>query len=96
VGGQTAPIHRSVVRHYGLPAPTGVMVRAVEEGSPAQQAGLREGDVIVDLDGVPVVNVDDLHRLLTAERTGAATPLRALRRTELLELSVVPRESPGR
>ena len=39
VGGQTAPIHRSVVRHYGLAAETGVIVRAVEDGSPAQEGG---------------------------------------------------------
>ena len=49
VGGQTAPIHRSVVRHYGLAAETGVMVRAVEDASPAKKAGLVEGDVIVAL-----------------------------------------------
>jgi len=96
VGGQTAPIHRSVVRHYGLSAATGVMVRAVEDGSPAQRAGLREGDVIVKFGGAPVVGIDDLHRLLTADRRGIATPLSALRRTELVELVVTPREAAGR
>ena len=94
LGGQTAPIHRSVVRHYGLAAETGVLVRAVEAGSAAQQAGVAEGDVIVSFDGTPVVGIDDLHRLLTAERTGVPAKLRVLRHTELMELSIVPRESP--
>src|SRR5262245_38629068 len=51
LGGQTVPVHRSVVRHYGLAGETGVMVRAVEDGSAAQKAGVREGDVIVGFDG---------------------------------------------
>ncbi len=93
VGGQTAPIHRSVVRHYGLAAETGVVVQAVEDKSAAQKAGVREGDVIVGFDGAAVVGIDDLHRLLTAERAGVPAVLRVLRHTELVELEVVPRES---
>jgi S1-C subfamily serine protease len=96
LGGQTAPIHRSVVRHYGLSGATGVMVRTVEDQSPAKRAGLAEGDVIVAFGGAPVFGIDDLHRLLTAERTGVATPVRVLRRTELLELEVTPREAADR
>ncbi|HKC51470.1 MAG TPA: trypsin-like peptidase domain-containing protein [Myxococcota bacterium] len=93
VGGQSAPIHRSIVRHYGLPAATGIVVRTVEDRSPAQQAGLREGDLIVAFDGTAVAGIDDLHKLLTAERTGVPARLRVLRHTELVELEVVPSES---
>jgi len=92
VGGQTAPIHRSVVRHYGLAAETGVMVRAVEDASPAKKAGLVEGDVIVAFDGSAVVGIDDLHRLLTSERAGVPAKLRVLRHTELVELEIEPGE----
>ena len=94
LGGQTAPIHRSVVRHYGLTAETGVLVRAVEDGSAARQAGVQEGDVIVAFDGVPVPDIDELHRLLTAERGGVPAKVRVLRHTDLVELEIVPRESP--
>src|SRR5207253_1277602 len=65
VEAQTAPLHRRLVRFYDLPQESGVIVSAVTPGSPAQRAGLREGDVIVALDGKPVAGVDDLHRLLT-------------------------------
>ncbi len=43
----------------------GAMVLSVEDEQPGQARGLREGDVIVALDGKPVAGVDDLHRLLT-------------------------------
>ncbi|WP_148591152.1 S1C family serine protease [Aquisphaera giovannonii] len=73
----------------------GVLVQGVEPGGPADAAGLEEGDVILGLDGQPVGGIDDLHRLLTEERVGVRTPLRILRRPEILTLQVVPAESQG-
>src|SRR5262249_25322900 len=54
VEAQTTPVHRRLVRFYDLPKETGVVVASVSEGSPGKRAGLREGDVIVALDGQPV------------------------------------------
>jgi S1-C subfamily serine protease len=93
VEAQTTPLHRRLVRFYNLPQETGVVVISVTSGSPGQKAGLREGDVIVALDGKPVAGVDDLHRLLTDARVGVSNPLTVLRWTEKLELAVVPEEA---
>jgi S1-C subfamily serine protease len=93
VSAQTVPVHRRVVRFYDLPAEMGAIVISVEENSPAKRAGLREGDVIVALDGKPVAGVDDLHRLLTELRVGVSSTLTVLRWTEKLELKVVPEEA---
>jgi len=93
VEAQTAPLHRRLVRFYDLPQESGVIVSAVTPGSPAQRAGLREGDVIVALDGKPVAGVDDLHRLLTDAHVGLSSSLTVLRWTEKLELQVVPQEA---
>ncbi len=76
-----------------FPTASGVIVTSVEDGSPAQKARLREGDVIVALDGKPVDGVDDLHRLLTDARVGMSGTLTVLRRTEKLEVSIVPEDS---
>jgi len=93
VEAQTAPLHRRLVRFYDLPQESGVIVLGVTEGSPAQKAGVREGDVIISLDGNPVAGVDDLHRLLTDARVGVNSTLAILRRTEKLELQVAPEEA---
>jgi S1-C subfamily serine protease len=93
VEAQTTPLHRRLVRFYDLPRESGVVVLGVTEGSPARRAGLREGDVLVALDGKPVAGVDDLHRLLTDARVGVSNTLTVLRRTEKLELQVVPEEA---
>ncbi len=93
ISGQTVPVHRRVVRFYDLPKETGALVQSVEDGSPAKRAGLRDGDIIVALEGQPVAGVDDLHRLLTEVRVGVSCTLTVLRWTEKLELKVVPEEA---
>ncbi len=77
------------------PAESGVIVVSVTAGSPAQKAGVREGDVIVALDGQLVAGVDDLHRLLTDARVGSVSALTILRHTEKLTLQVAPEETPS-
>ncbi|MFZ0200993.1 MAG: trypsin-like peptidase domain-containing protein [Candidatus Sulfotelmatobacter sp.] len=93
VSAQTVPIHRRVVRFYDLPKETGVVVLSVEEKSPARLAAIREGDVIIALEGHPVAGVDDLHRVLTDVRVGVSCSLTILRHTEKLEMKIVPEEA---
>ncbi len=94
VGGQTTKVHRRVVRHFNLPLESAMLVLGVEPGSPASRAGLREGDLIVDFNGHPIGGVDDLHKHLTGAQVGVRSPLTVIRRTEKLQLEVVPEESP--
>ena len=93
VEAQTAPLHRRLVRFYDLPKGSGVVVMSVENSGPAQRAGLREGDLIIALDGMPVAGVDDLHRLLTDAKVGVSSRMTVLRWTEKLDLLVVPEEA---
>ena len=93
VSAQTVPVHRRVVRFYDLAKESGALVLSVEENSPAKRAGLRDGDVIVALEGHPIAGVDDLHRVLADIRTGATCSLTVLRYTEKLELKIVPEEA---
>jgi len=93
LGGQNIPLLRRLVRFYRLPLENGVLAVSVEENSPAQRAGLSEGDIIVSFDGQPVASIDDLHRRLTEEKVGKKTPLTIIRRTEKLDLMITPEES---
>ena len=92
VAGQNATVPRFVARAQQLKAETGVLVIGVEKQSPAEVAGLQEGDVILALDGAIVRHVDDLHKLLTDARIGTSCRLALLRRTEKIEVQVVPEE----
>jgi S1-C subfamily serine protease len=68
-----------VVLTYELPQSTGVRVMSVEPGSPAAQVGVREGDVIVGLDGVAIPSVDALHQTLDASRVNRDCVLKLIR-----------------
>jgi S1-C subfamily serine protease len=96
VAGQNVPLHRRIIRFYNLALETGVLVVSVEKDSPAQQAGLREGDIIVAFNGGPIGTVHDLHKMLVGEQIGVPAKLVIIRHSEKLELSVLPAESPVR
>jgi len=94
VAGQNVPLHRRLVRYHDLPNDSAIRVAAVEDKSPAQRAGLLEGDLIVAFDGHPVRDIDDLHRILTDASVGARSTLTVLRGTDKLDLAIVPEEAP--
>ncbi len=96
VAGQNVPLLRKLVLAYRLAADRGVLVSRVEPGSPAANAGVREDDIIVSLDGVATARVETLHRLLTADRIRRAAELGVLRGVEFFTLTVTPREMPAR
>jgi S1-C subfamily serine protease len=66
LGIAVAPPHvaRRLRRSVGLPEVTGVLVRAVEQGSPAAEAGLERGDLLVAIGGTPLERIDDLYAAL--------------------------------
>jgi S1-C subfamily serine protease len=96
VAGQNVPVHRRIVRFYGLPLDAGVLVVSVEKNSPAERAGVREGDLIVAFNDQPIGSVYHLHKVLVGEQIGVNASLTIVRYTEKLELPILPEESPSR
>ncbi len=101
-----APVHRYLgialtPRHaarrlraaVGLPERDGVLVRAVEDGSPAATAGIREGDLLVSANGAPVAAPDDLFAALDALEGSAPLTVVVVRGVE--EVTVEVRFSDG-
>jgi len=66
----------------------GLLLMEVEDGSPAAQAGLMVGDILVGLGGSPVSDPDDLLARLVGEIVGQNTPLEVLRGGQKLTISV--------
>jgi S1-C subfamily serine protease len=92
ISGQTIPIPRRHVLHYGLSKETAVRVASVEPDSPAARASLRVGDLVVGFGAEPVAAVDDLHRLLTWDRIDTVLPITVVRRGEKLVIEITPIE----
>jgi S1-C subfamily serine protease len=72
------------------------MVASVDPGSPAAQADIRSGDVILGIGGRTVTGADDLVRLLTGEQIGQTIEMELLRDGKVRQASVVPQERPPR
>jgi len=92
VAAQTAAVPRGHARLAGIDNAYGAMVTGVENGAPAANAGLMSYDVIVAVDGVPVTGVDDLIRILDANRIGRTVAFDVLRRGRLRQFDVHPLE----
>ncbi|MDR7495892.1 MAG: S1C family serine protease [Armatimonadota bacterium] len=87
VGAQPVRLPPAARQAYGQDA--GLLVLSVEPGSPADQAGVMLGDVVLGLGSDRVHDVHDLLRALQAERIGTRMPLRILRAGAARELAVV-------
>jgi S1-C subfamily serine protease len=73
-----------------------VLVVSAEKNSPAELAGLREGDVIIAFNDHAIGSIHELHKMLVAEQIGVAAKLLIIRHTEKVELSILPAESQPR
>ena len=90
VHGQDRPIPRYLVRFHELAINRGILVLSVEPQSPADRAGLVEGDIIIAVGNVPVMGTDRLHRMLSEDVIGRDVPLTILRDQEKVVLTVRP------
>jgi S1-C subfamily serine protease len=91
VAAQTLPLPRRIAVATGA-GPLAVRIGEIEPKGPAELAGLKAGDIILMLDGVPVTGADDLIRLLGADRIGRAVELAVLRHGRVEKLAVTLRE----
>jgi serine protease Do len=72
-------IDEELAQQFRLPVKQGVIVATVGEGTPAAQAGLRRGDIIVALDGKPITQGADLRKTIRARKPGDTVRLEVLR-----------------
>jgi S1-C subfamily serine protease len=95
VSGQTTAVPRRHARNAGIDNATGAMITGLDQKGPASLAGLMTLDTIVRADEAPVTGVDDLIRLLNAERIGKRIVVDVLRRGMLRSFDVTPLERPA-
>jgi S1-C subfamily serine protease len=75
-------VARRLRRAVGLPEREGILIRGVEEASPASRAGLERGDLIVAAGAADLDGIDSLYAALEAARADGRLELRIVRGTE--------------
>jgi serine protease Do len=92
IGVQIAPVTKEVAESIGLGKAQGVLVRGVEEGSPAEKAGIEAGDIITRFDGKPIEKPADLPRAVGNTKPGSQVSLTVFRRGATQDLKVTVAE----
>jgi S1-C subfamily serine protease len=95
VAAETRPVPRRHARAAEIENASGATVTGLDKNGPAATAGLMSLDTIVRADGVAVTGVDDLIRLLNAERIGKTIAIDVLRRGARKTFDVRPLERPA-
>jgi serine protease Do len=88
VGIAPARVARQLRRAVGLPERDGLLVRVVEDGGPADRAGLHTGDLLVEAGGRPVADADELYEVLDQVGEDQTLTLRVVRGTDELTVTV--------
>ncbi len=94
IGVQIDQVPKDVAESIGLGRAQGALIRGVEEGSPADKAGIEAGDIITRYDGKPIDKATDLPRLVGNTRPGTKVAVTVFRRGASKELQVTVAEVP--
>jgi Do/DeqQ family serine protease len=89
LGVSIQPLDADLAESFGLDRVTGALVTRVLPGTPAEQAGMRRGDVLLNFDGKPVRSVKELQLLVASSPLGKKLPVEVLRDATRLTLEVV-------
>lgn len=92
IGVAIQEVTRELAEGFALPRPEGALVSAVEPASPADKAGIAQGDVILRFDGKAVAASVDLPRIVGATRPGSRVQVALWRRGEMKEVSLAVAE----
>ena len=93
IAGGPRPLPPRLARELGRKS--GVEIAQVVEGGPADLAGMRAEDLIVELEGTPIEGMDDLQRVVVGEVIGRAVRAKVVRGGRERELELVPAELEG-
>jgi serine protease Do len=88
LGVQIDQVSKEVAESLGLSKPQGALVRGVEQGSPAEKAGLEAGDIILRFDGKLIEKSADLPRQVGNTKPGTVSKLQIWRRGSSKELNI--------
>jgi len=95
LGAAFVTVDQALAMNFDLPVSAGVIVTAVAPGSPAEQAGLQQGDIIITAEDRPVNNSAELDTVLIRYRTGTTIDLEFLRGDQRIPVTITLGERPN-
>lgn len=83
-------LYLGTIPDYATDGVKGVKISGTTKSSPAEKAGLKEGDIIVQLGGVSINNIQDYVYCLQSMKANEPTPVKVMRQGRIVELTITP------
>jgi Do/DeqQ family serine protease len=94
IGVEPADLSPELMETFGVKARKGVLITGVLQNGPAAQAGVRPGDVVLEVGGKDVANVSELLTVVASLKPGTATQFKLQRRDDAVDVTVTPGRRP--
>jgi serine protease Do len=99
IGVQVQNVTPELAKSFGMPEPKGALVAEVNPGSPAEKAGIHRGDIIIEFDGHPIHEMNELPRLVAGTAPNTKSAVKILRdgkeKTLSLTITEMAEEKPA-
>ena len=92
IGVGVTPVPATAYEELGLTTRSGALVSTVDRRGPAAKAGIEPGDVIIEFNGKPVKNNNDLVSMVVSTKPGTTVPLKVIRDKQQKALNIVIEE----
>jgi predicted metalloprotease with PDZ domain len=94
MGMEVRTLNEQLAAYFGAPNEEGVLVESVEEGSPAEKAGFKAGDVIIRVGKKTIDEVDEVHRTLRKYKEGDKVEFEVIRKGDRKILTYTKEAAP--
>jgi serine protease Do len=88
VGLRPDPLTTEEAAAFGVPGTGGALVETVDEGQPASRGGMQPGDVVIEYEGKPVADNDELISMVVGTKPGTTVPIAVIRDNKRVTLKV--------
>ncbi|MDN3508287.1 MAG: Do family serine endopeptidase, partial [Simkaniaceae bacterium] len=90
IGILTQPLDKNLAEEFGLKKPEGALVTDVIAGSPGDKAGLKQGDVILEIDGTPIKSYEQVRNEVMLQKPGSKVKIKVLRggKTQIITITL--------
>lgn len=94
LGVQITPVSKEIAESLGLPDQKGAFVSNINPNGPSKIAGIQEGDVILFFNGVAIIKMTDLPRVVASSDVGSSAVVKVWRKNKLTDINVTLGELP--
>ncbi len=88
LGVSLQPVDKDIAAAFNLPDPEGALVSEIIKDSPAEKAGLKQGDIILEYNQIPIKSIQTFRNAVSLMNPGSTLLLKVNRKGEILSLSV--------